>query len=145
MKKRTKKILLICILVVVLLSLTILYIGESIYVNNTVHAIVLESYNTYGENNIYSDIVTDEIFARMCYRNGYPVSSKGRTDVKEINSLSFPSTIHWIFGGTATYWYCYEIYDENGELSGGSWEIPVTITFEIQQGKLKIVDYFEAP
>jgi len=133
------------IFLIFIIILVVLYIGESVYIGIVVHSIVLESYNTYGENNIYSDTVSDSIFKEMCYRNGYPLSAKERVDVKEINSLSFPLTIHWVFGGKATYWYTYEIYDENGELAGGSSQIPVTINFEIQQGKMKITDYDEEP
>jgi len=136
--KKIMKYLLICILV-------LLYIGESLYIGIKIKSIVSESYNTYGENNSYSDNVSDTIFRELCYRNGYPISSYNNNDTKEINSLSFPLTTHWIFGGISTYWYTYEIYDNTGELMGGSSNIPVTITFEIQQGKLKIIDCYEAP
>ncbi|MPN23804.1 hypothetical protein SDC9_171197 [bioreactor metagenome] len=138
--KKGKKMILLCLAV-----LFLLYICESVYIGAKVFAMVKGSYATYGGDNTYADMVSDEIYRKMCYRNGYLISSQGNPSVKEINRLLFPLACHWITGGKATYWYTYEIYDDSNELVGGSWNIPVTITVEFSGSRLIVTDYYEAP
>lgn len=140
MMKKAGIIVLIC-LGVLLLG----YIGESIYVSSRVYVAVKDSYLTYGEGNSQSELVTDEMYQRLCYRDGYLVSTKTDSSLQETNKLLFPITIHWFVGGKTTYWYTYAVYDTAGECRGGSWNIPVTVTVAWEEGKLRITDYYEAP
>jgi hypothetical protein len=84
-------------------TFALLYIGEFIYLGARIHSVVEASYNSYGEKNTFSKIVSDDVFMRICYRNGCAISSNGRANVKEKSKLSFPFVFHWIFGGKATY------------------------------------------
>lgn len=139
-KKDILKTILICIGLIV-----ILYMAESLYISSKVYSVVKASYDSYGEGGDYGDIVSDEIFARMCYRNGHIISSKDVPEAKETNKLSFPFTYHWFFGGKSTYKYTYCIYNEDGSIAGGSSEVPVTVSICLHNGRWVINDYYEAP
>jgi len=122
-----------------------LYITESVYISSKVYSVVKASYDSYGKGGDYGDIVSDEIFARMGYRDGHIISSKDVPEAKETNKLSFPFTYHWFAGGKSTYKYSYFIYNEDGSIAGRSSEIPVTVSVCLWNGRWIINDYYEAP
>jgi hypothetical protein len=123
----------------------VLYVAESLYISSKVYSVIKASYASYGESGAYEDIVSDEIFARMCYRKGYSISSKDVSGAKETNKLSFPFTYHYFVCGSSTYKYSYFIYDESGKMAGGAREILVTVSVCLQKGRWVITDYYEAP
>lgn len=123
----------------------VLYISESVYISSKVHSVVKASYDSYGESKAYEDIVSDEIFSRMCYRKGHIISSKDAPEAKETSKLSFPFTYHWFFGGKSTYKYSYCIYNEDGSIASGSRDIPITVSVCLWNGRWAINDYYEAP
>jgi len=142
--KKIFKIIIVCLAIVL-----VLYISESLYISTKVHSLVEESYNTYGLMNTKSNMVSTDIYNKMCYRitqehlDSYPIS---RSNVTEYNKLNFPSTLHWFFGGKVYYQYSYEARDKNNEsLLEGSWDIGVTVDYKLLNWKFEITDYYEAP
>ncbi len=129
-----------------ILAFIVIYLFWAIKIDFEVRNIVRKSYENYGDNVLDYDIVSSDIFERMCYRNGYRVSSKNNQNVSEVNELSLPIAIHWFAGAKVYYWYTYEISDkQTGELYGGSYNILVSLTVKYTLTGLNVIDYYEAP
>jgi hypothetical protein len=95
--KKALKITLISIILLIISYLTV-----CVYIIFKVDEILKSSYESYGENNIYSEIVSDNIFKRLSYRrheNEYNVNSE------EKNIRTFPWTL-WL-GNKAYLRYIY--------------------------------------
>ena len=138
MKKH--RMLVSCVLVILAL-----YLAEAAAVGGYLRHMVQSSYRGYGEENPFTDSVSDESYQQMCVRNGYSVSSREDPALRETKTLIGPLAYHWFVGGKAIYWYTYQIYDEDGTLAGGSARVPVTVSYTFSDGKLLITDYQEAP
>lgn len=128
----------ICILVM-------LYIAWGCYIGFSIYGMVQKSYASFGEENPYGKRISDENFAQMCCRNSYGVSAENSTELREVYHLSFPLVLHWFTGGKTIYRYTYEIYDENGQLAGGSWNIPVTLEVAVSPRGIRVLDLAESP
>lgn len=126
--------------VLVILSL---YVIESLVISMTLRSMVQSSNESFGFNYSYKDTVSDAIYKKMCFRNGYSITPNDNPRITESKTLFGPISYHWFVGGKATYWYSYAIYDENGTLAGSSWRIPVTISYTVSSGKLLITNYYE--
>jgi len=135
--KRTKRKILIFFF-----SLLLLYMVPSIYVSAKVYTIARSSYDSYGNLNPYSDIVSDETFRKLCYRSDVTLFDQTAT---EKDFMIFPITYFWDGAAKTTYWYSYEAQDEKGEGVSGSRNVPVYITLHLIQGKWRITDHYEHP
>lgn len=131
-----KEILKIILVPAVLL---LLYSAVSFHFNKTVYDIAKSSYANYGENNPYGHIVSDEDYHRMGYRVWFD-NREGVT--KEENKMTFPITYLRDGKIKTTYWYSYACY-RGEECCGGSWDIPITVTFSLVDGLWCITDCYE--
>ena len=96
--KKSVKITLISVSLVL-----ICYIVLCLCISFKVNKILDESFKSYGEVNIFSDDISDNLFSAMCYRNDVRKEDNAKC---EKNWRSFPITILWL--NTATSWYWYE-------------------------------------
>lgn len=122
--------------------LCIIYISQCVYLSFKLDKVVQASYNSYGEVNNYSDIVSDEIFDRLNYRryeNEYSVPSI------EKNIKTFPITLWFKNRAYSKYKYTYKRVDYEGHSLCGSYEVPVTITWEWKNFKWIITGKYELP
>lgn len=130
MKKRYK-ITLIC-----LGALLSLYIIPSLYVSAKVFSIERFSFHNCGQNNPYKEIVSDNIYAKMGYKDQDP-------NVTNRKFTTFPITYFWDGEARSMYWYSQEVYNSDGKNISGSWNIPVYITLKLVDGKWVITNFYE--
>ena len=134
--KRAKKVILLC-----LAALLTLYLIPSIYVSAKVYTIARSTDQSFGENNPYSEVVSDEIYKEMSYRCP-PESERGSVE-REKDTMWFPITYFWAGEAKTTYWYSYEVFFADGQWAG-SWNIPMHVTLRLVDGKRTVTDFYEA-
>lgn len=140
--KRKKKIIMIFLCCFLLGAYLI---ASSIYVSNKVHTIVQSSYDNYGRDNPFQEIVSDDIYKKISYRNRHSDMTEHDPFATERNSLSFPITYFWGGKAKTTYKYSYSVYNGNGECVGGSWNVPVYFILRLENGKWVVTDFHEPP
>lgn len=119
----------------------------SLRLSYQVNRILDSSYQNYGRNNPYQDIVSDSIYCRMCYRHMgcrfELVNLKDGQTVKEENARTFPITYFW-GGKVKTFFsYKYKAYVD-GELVRSN-SNTFTFTLQFVNGKWIISDMFDPP
>ena len=129
--RKKKRIILMCLALVLGA-----YILPSLYVSAKVYSIARSSYLNYGRDNPYTEVVSDEIYERICYR------SDRATTEKEF--MLFPITYFWGGKAQTTYWYSYGAFDESGGIYG-SRNVPIHITLELNRGSWVITNSYEHP
>ena len=75
MKTRRKLVL------TVVLLLISAYMIQAAAISLRLRSIVQSSFDNFGEANPYADSVSDELYAKMCFRNGYLISAKDSPNV----------------------------------------------------------------
>lgn len=123
MTKR-RKIILACL--ALLLSC---YLIPSIYISAKVYTIARNSYDHYGEDNPFSEIIADEFYKKMSHR--YRLKS----NEKEYNIMPFPMTYFADGGAKTTYRY----WSNRGH------NIPVYVTLALEGWKWVVVGLYEPP
>ena len=139
MKTRRKLVL------TVVLLLISAYMIQAAAISLRLRSIVQSSFDNFGEANPCADSVSDELYAKMCFRNGYLISAKDSPGAKDRSFVFGPIAWYWFVGGRAVYWYSYEIYGEDGAIVGGSLHVPVTVDYTLTGGKMHITSYYEPP
>lgn len=109
---------------------------QCLYISFQINEILNESYNSYGKNNKYTDIVSDDIFNVMCYRNR---EHRKYNNIYEKNWRSFPLTLVFLNKAYSIYRYTYI------SSFAKSYDIPVTIYLEFKNFKWVIVGKYENP
>lgn len=142
-----------------LLALPIFIYGCFSYsVSGQVDQILESSYQNFGYGNPYQEIVSDEIYARLCPRDksyrytGYdemgkalePFQKPDMSGIEEKYRRTFPITYFWDGKAKTTLWYTYEV-SQNGKRDSGSWNIPVYLTLERVNGNWVVTDHYEPP
>lgn len=127
-------------------------------VSSQVDQILENSYQNFGYGNPYQEIVSDEIYARLCPRYksyrymghdemGNALASFQNPDMRgvvEKYRRTFPITYFWEGKAKTTFWYTCEIYVD-GKLYRASISIPVYLTLERMDGKWVVTDLDEPP
>ena len=114
------------------------YLLFSLYISRKVYLVVENSYNTFGEDNKYSDIVSDELFYNICMTDIRGGIEKGFTYEYK---LRMPITLHWFTGARTFCWYDSGVYDQDGNLDRGGSDIGFMVSLELKNGKWIISDY----
>ena len=131
--------------VIILASILILYIAESVVIGVQINKILNSSYDNLGENNPYPEMVSDEIYRNMCYRRVHLSVVKEGQEYTESN-VRFPVfALHWITGGKAFYNYSHTVSTISGEGISGSLRITCTVTFKMDGLTPVITDFYEPP
>lgn len=116
--------------------LLLVYTAQCLYISFKVNEILNESYGSYGENNMRKDIVSDDIFDMLCYRNR---EHREYNDIYEQNYRSFPLTLVLFNKAYSIYKYTYI------SAFTKSYNVPITIYWEFRNLKWIIVDKHENP
>ncbi len=116
--------------------LLLVYIAQCLYISFEVNEILNESYNSYGGSNKYADVVSNDIFNMLCYRNREHREYNG---IYEHNRRSFPLTL--VFFGKAYSKYKYTYVSAFTK----SYDVPVTVYLKFKNFKWVIVDKYENP
>ena len=114
----------------------VFYIILCLYVSIKVNKILDESFKSYGENNIYTEDISDKNFSLLCYRNK---EHREYNDIYEENWHSFPITIVWLNNARSFYWYRYSSAFVKG------YNIPVKIKLELKNFRWIITNVYESP
>jgi hypothetical protein len=135
-----KKVIKMIIIVFSILIVT--YISVSVYISIKADKLIDLSYSSYGENNKYKSIISDELFVKLNYRRMEKEYSEAS---KEINHRTFPITFYLGNKAYIYYWYTYERRSETGQVLCGSSKIPVMITLKLKDWIWTVVNVDEEP
>lgn len=138
-----------------LLALPIFIYGCFSYsVSGQVDQILESSYQNFGYDNPYQEIVSDRIYARLCHRYDsycYELDCPGITPKQDLHDniveeyrRTFPITYFWEGKAKTTFWYTCQIYVD-GKLYRASISIPVYLTLERVDGNWVVTDHYEPP
>ncbi|MEI6577834.1 MAG: hypothetical protein WCN92_00040 [Eubacteriales bacterium] len=121
-------------------TLTISYLSISVYLSLKAEKLIETSYSSFGEDNEYRTIISDELFVRLNYRrNGKEYNEASQ----EINHRTFPITFFLGNKANIHYWYTYERRSETGRVLCGSSKIPMRITLNLKDWLWTVVDVDE--
>lgn len=122
------------IVLIVLASLLVLYLIPSLYLGCKLNKIILQSYQSFGQDNPDPKTLSDTAYQRLnCHTPEEAARAK-----QETFHHTFPLTLFWPGGSKSVYWYTYEKEAPNGALNrsdGG-----VIVTHQWKDGKWVISD-----
>lgn len=127
-----------------LVILLLIYLTPAILISMQMNKLIEASNADLVGENPYTDLISNENFDRLCYRDRGPWAEKneGSYYLKELMFRTPVVSVHWFSGAKSYYIYTYEISNEYKTIRG-SWNIPVTITSKLQKGKWVVTNVFE--
>ncbi len=140
MKKRTTiiKKFLYCICVCFLL-----YFLGAVYIGLRMESLIVLANAVPLEGNPSPEIISDENFSRLGYKNMHSIRWSDSPDAKEFSLRTPVFTLYGPKGARSVYIYSYFAFMD--EWGTGSLGIPVWVTSEFKDGNWVITDVYEHP